>query len=90
MLVVGSASMTSPSMTLSEASEPVRLLSCFVALFSCWSFLALKPHFGHSTICSSGAGLRRVSHFGQKRKAEKPRYFLIADLIMLTRSLEYS
>jgi hypothetical protein len=88
MLVVGSASMVSPSMTLSETSELLRLLSCFVRVFSCWSFLALKPHLGHSTFSSPGAGLRRVSHFGQKRKAEKPRYFLIADLIMLTKSLE--
>jgi len=34
--------------------------------------LALKPHFAHAIISSPGAGRRRVSHFGQKRKAENP------------------
>jgi hypothetical protein len=82
--------MLSPSITFREASEPVFLLSCFIVFFSCWPLLALKPHLGHSTISSSDAGLKRVSHFGQKRMAENLPYFLIADLIMLVRSLEYS
>lgn len=53
--------------------------------------LALKPHFGQTMASSSsGAGLKRVSHFGQKRKAREPHYFLTADLTMLKSSLEYS
>jgi hypothetical protein len=72
MLVVGSASTVSPSITLSEASDPAGfLLSCFLGFSSC-PLLALKPHFGHAIISSPGAGLRRVSHFGQKRKSEIP------------------
>jgi hypothetical protein len=53
--------------------------------------LVLKPHFGQAMLSSSpGGGLKRVSHFGQKRKACEPRYFLTADLTMLRSSLEYS
>lgn len=74
MLVVGSASMVSPSITVSEPSELVFLLSCFLVFSSC-PLLVLKPHFGHAIISSPGSGRRRVSHFGQKRKTENPVIF---------------
>jgi len=88
MLVVGSASTVSPSITLRDAFEPVFLLPSIVVFFSCCPLLAVKPHLGHSTNSSPGAGLRRVSHLGQKRKAENSLYFLSADLIMVIKSLE--
>src|SRR5581483_148515 len=91
MFVVGSAStVASPSITLSEASEPVFCFSATSFLPSPSPFLALKPHLGQLIISSPGAGLRRVSHFGQKRNLKKPRYFLRADLTMLEKSFEYS
>ena len=89
MVVVGSAStVASPSITLSEASDPTFILPASSLLPSVSPFLALKPHFGHMII-SSDAGFKRVSHFGQKRK-ENGSYFLSADLTMVEKSFEYS
>ncbi len=70
MEVVGSASTVSlPSITLSDASDPTSFFEDTSFLVSSSSFFDLRPHWGQTRIPSALGFMRgRVSHCGQKRK----------------------